>query len=178
MTSNTMIDLDAARRERECPSGLKVVLGGEDFTLPAELPLDVVDILISPRLGLMAVVQTALLDGSSTRNVVDAVMARFESVTALEETKGALTGMVTGLFGDQWDRFAALRPTVQDMAVLVQGLLSKYGVGLGELFASLVSSPSGGGTSSTTSSTSTESTPGTSGGTTETSEPGFSGSAG
>src|SRR6478735_2126544 len=54
------IDLDAARRERQQPDGLPVILAGEEFTLPAELPLDVFDPFLSEDFDLAGLIRDGI----------------------------------------------------------------------------------------------------------------------
>lgn len=165
-----LIDLDAAKREARYPDGIPVTLGGETFTLPAELPVSTFDPLLSDKLDLVGVVSKVLADEASTKSVIDQVLdvltARPDLPTAV---LAAIHDCFRQLFGaEQYETFAAQRPSVQDYFRLVKALVPLYGVSLGEAFASAGSSESDGQTQKQTSPSTTESTPEVSGDSQET----------
>lgn len=108
----TEIDLDAlaaARREAagEAPT---VVFHGETYTLPVELPFDVPESL--------ALVADATLAGDSSAM-----------------TK-AISTMLEGLLGEDYARFRAGRPSMQDVEAFTEAVLKVYGMAPGESPAS------------------------------------------
>ena len=72
------------------------------------------------------------------------------------------------LFGDNYENFRAMRPSVATYLRLTRHLVTLYGVGLGEAFASPTSSVSGGATPKPTSPVTAISTPEVSGSAPET----------
>lgn len=165
--NSPLIDLDAAKREAVFPDGIPVRFGGQDFLLPAELPVDVFDPLLSEDLDLVGVVKQVLAErpedgGDDIGSVVLDVLLTRPGLP--RQTLQAVKQVFAALFGDeQYACFAALRPSVQDYVRLARGLLTAYGVGLGEALGSPDSSESGGETSSQISDASTDSTPAASG---------------
>lgn len=160
-----LIDLDAAKREARYPDGIPVALGGQTFTLPAELPVATFDPLLSDELDLVGVVSKVLADEASTKSVIDQVI---DVLTDRPDLPTAVLAAIHGcfriLFGpEQYETFAAQRPSVQDYVRLVKALVSLYGVNLGEAFASAGSSESDGQTPKPTSQSTTDSTPEVSG---------------
>lgn len=165
-----MIDLDAARRETAYPDGIPVALGGETFLLPAELPVDALDPLLSDDLDLVGVLKQVFeerknsddTDESFGELVLDVLLAR----PALpRQVIQAIKDVFAALFGaEQYDRFVAQQPSINDYLRLGQALLPLMGVGLGEALNSAGSSEPGGETSNPTSPTTTpDSTPAASG---------------
>ena len=59
------IDLDAARRERQQPEGIPVVLGGDTIVLPAELPLDVFDPFLDEEFDLAGLIREGIEKATS-----------------------------------------------------------------------------------------------------------------
>jgi hypothetical protein len=89
------IDLDAARAARAESEPVTVVFGGEEFTLPPELPL--------------------------------------EAATAAGEP----TRFIEVMFGDQHEAFMQLRPSMNDVMTLANGIAAAYGfASVGESVAS------------------------------------------
>lgn len=168
-----MIDLDrdrlarAARREGG-GQAIDVQLGGQRFQLPAELPAAVLDIVLDGDLDLAALVRSAAgvwVDGGADPArqeeagalVIEALMGQ---PTLPVDVARTIRAAVAALFGEaQWARFVALGPSLADVAALIKGLVSEYGVSLGEAFKSPKPSAAGGATSRPTSNGSTTSTP-------------------
>lgn len=164
------IDLQAATRELAYPDGIPVTLpNGQVITAPAEFPLDVLDPLLSEDLDLIGVVKLVVdreprvgEDGETVEDdiatiVVDVLMER---PAILAQVKRAIGQCFAALFSEEdYARFVAARLGVRTLAALVKGLLSEYGVGLGEALGSPASSESSGEPSSPTSDGSTDSTP-------------------
>lgn len=167
------IDLNAGRREAQYPDGINVELGDDSFLLPAELPADLLDPLLSDDLDLAGLIKKgyekrtaaqaagADSDESLGKTVVDLLLDRPDLPKRLVES---IKDVFRVLFGEeQYARFAGQRPSINDYVRLTQALMVMYGVSLGEASASPASSESGGATSSATSSGSTDSTPEASG---------------
>jgi len=156
-------DMDAARREEECPDGIRLVYKGEEFILPAELPIDIFDALLSDDLDLTGIF-TELLN-SEDEDVMKAVLKLLIDRPSLPKVLlDAIHACFRSLFGDEdYPRFRRLRPSIKDVVRLARGLFERYGTSLGEAFASPDSPEAGGATSSQTSSSTTESTPAPSG---------------
>lgn len=152
-------DMDAARREEECPDGIRLVFKGEEFILPAELPIDIFDALLSDELDLTGIF-TELLN-SEDEDVVKAVLKMLIDRPTLPKVMlDAIHACFRSLFGDEhYPRFRSLRPSIKDVVRLARGLFERYGTSLGEAFASRDSSEGAGATSSQDSSSTTESTP-------------------
>lgn len=148
-----MIDMQAARRESEHPDGITIrTRAGTDLTVPAELPADVLDPFLSDDLDLMGLLGNALAartGNSGNSEWLDSILTR----QALpKQAVAAIKDALRLLFGEEsYAAFVADRPSVQDYIRLVRGLADFYGVGLGEAFASLVSSASDGETPNQTS---------------------------
>jgi len=98
------IDLDAARAARQEASGEGpvIVWGGQDYTLPAEIPFETAEEL------------SRLEAAHAAENDVEATDAIIKAISSL-------------LGAEQYERFAAGRPSVDDMAALVDGLSEAYG---------------------------------------------------
>lgn len=161
------LDLDAARRESAYPDGIPLTYQGQLFVLPAELPADVIDPWLSDDLDLAGLVKKVLADdaGNDSDGALDIVLSVLEArPQVLSQVIGAVKESLALLFGaDDYARFVATRPSLPAYGRLIRGLLTLYGVSLGEAFASPSSSTSAGLTQKQTSSTSTTSTPDTSG---------------
>lgn len=109
------IDLDAARaarREAEQDPPV-IVLDGEDFTLPIELPFE-----IAGDLGKL--------------------FAAKGDKDKLAELAGQVVPLIVkGLLGDDHDRFMEHRPSFDDLIVLLEGMAVAYGLAdVGESSAS------------------------------------------
>lgn len=159
-----VIDLDAERREVQYPHGIPVLLRGEQFLFPAEIPADCLDPLFSTELDLMGVLADIVNaeDGSTTTGELVEVIFRRPKLPAA--FYGALKDIYRALLGEaNFDEFTAVRPSVGDYVRLTKALVSVYGVDLGKLFKSDGSSESDGQTSSPTSTATTSSTPEASG---------------
>lgn len=170
MTATNTLDLDAARREsqRIAPT---IVLGGQSFVLPLELPADVIDPLLSDELDLVGLVKQVLADKPTSTNDVNEFLDLLFARPALpRQLIAAVKDSLALLFGaDAYAAFLSQRPSFSDYVRIVKALPGFYGVGLGEAFASPGSSESDGATSKETSESTADSTPAASGGTPETS---------
>jgi hypothetical protein len=157
------IDLDAAKREAAHPEGITIRLGGEDFTLPSELPVDVFDPLLDENLDLVGLIREVLADKDS--DLTDDVLRIIGERPSLpKQLIGAVKDCFALLFGaEQYAAFTAKRPSIQDYLRLAKALPSLYGVSLGEAFASPASPESDGATQKPTSEPTAGSTPETSG---------------
>ncbi len=157
MSRISLIDLDAARREAEVPDALPLTYKGQDFALPAELPADVFDPLLSEDLDLVGIVKPFLADGIDYGQAVIDLLTDRPGVPG--EVVGAIHGVFAALFGEgDYARFRGLKPSLSDYGRLVKALVPAYGIDLGEAFASPASSESDGATQKQTSEPSTDST--------------------
>lgn len=160
------IDLDAARRERQQPEGLPLVIGGQEFNLPAELPLDVFDPFLDETFDLAGLIREGIEKATSTgedgkeRGIEGAVIdILFLRPDLPLDIINRVYRAFEVLFGaEQYKAFKSHRPSLVDYATLFRLLFKAYGVGLGEAFASLASSGDAGEPQQPTSSASTEST--------------------
>ena len=154
-TKSNLLDLDAARRENAHPEGIVVVLGGEEFTLPAELPADVFDPFLAPEFNLSGLILTLFksADDGKELEIADRLMILLLDRPSLPtEVVDAIYTALELLFGaEQWATFKAQRPSFKDLGRLVSGLFRMYGTSLGEAFASVSSVTTAGPTSKQTS---------------------------
>lgn len=169
----TVIEIDAPRREAK-EEGFTIRFRGEDYLLPVELPADALAPFLARELDLVGVMKAiigARADADETgEEVVNALLTRPNLPNGLvEAVRASLECLFTAVDKPakgkptQWNRFLAGHPSIPEYGRLVKGLVTTYGVGLGDLFASLGLSSSGGATSKPTSPGSTGSTPATSG---------------
>jgi hypothetical protein len=167
-----VIDLDAARAaRREAQTRQpRVRLNGVDYPLPVEFPIDVLTPLLGVGLDLGLVARLAADavnadDPQAQRNaiglVLDILVATPELPIQAIDAAQAITRNLLGQ--DGYDALVAMRPSREDLTILIGGVFRLYGVSLGEASPSADSSTSGGATSNETSSDTTESTPETSG---------------
>lgn len=164
------IDLNAARREANQPDGIPVTFGTEDFILPAEFPVDVLDPFLADEFDLAGLIREAMArakdaDGN-TRGIASVVVdTLFERPSLPVEIVKTIFAAYELLFGvEDYARFKSQRPSIGDYARLTGALFEAYGTSLGEAFASPSSSATGGATPSQTSLSSTQdSTPDASG---------------
>lgn len=170
MTDNRVLDLDAGRREAEQPEGLPVIFKGENFLLPAELPVDVFDPFLDEEFDLAGLIRDGMAraknEDGSTKPVSTIVMDTLFNRPALPvEIAKTIFAAFELLFGaEEYARFKALRPSLPDYGRLTAGLFRLYGVSMGEAFASPASSESDGATPKQTLPASTpDSTPAKSG---------------
>ena len=91
-------------------------LGGENFELPAELPVEALEHLAT---------LAAAVEGGD-REALGAA--------------GPLLALFRTLLGEDWPRFAAERPSLEDMLALLDAAMPAYGGSAGE-------SPASGGSS-------------------------------
>ncbi|MFE2723898.1 hypothetical protein [Kitasatospora sp. NPDC059327] len=167
--SDILIDLDAPKREVAYPDGIPVLLGGETFTFPAELPLDALKPLLANNLDLMGIAAQVINDEKND-NIAGGVIDLLINRPHLPRTfLGAIDEVYLQLLGaEQFVRFHDKKPSIPDYVRLTKALIKAYGVNLGKLFGSPTSPTDGGTTSSSTSPTTTSETPATSGGIPET----------
>jgi hypothetical protein len=163
-----LIDLNAERSARAARregggQNITVPFGTERFTLPAELPLVVIDRLLDPD---VEIAQLAIIAVRAFTNSRDDEAGTLIVATLTEHPDlpagfmRAVLSCVEQLFGaDQWTRFQALQPSAQDMVALLKGLFRSYGSGLGEAFSSPAPAASDGTTSKPTSNVTTTLTP-------------------
>jgi hypothetical protein len=150
--------MDAARREVTDPDGMTVVFGGEEFVFPAELPMSVLDPILSPQLDLVGVVTSVMDDNRGlTNGLLDTLLLR---PNLPREVLDAFLDIYRQLLGvEEFAQFAGHNPSVQDYVRLTKALATAYGASLGKFFG-LLSSPDGSGeTSSSTSPDTTSSMP-------------------
>lgn len=159
-----LIDLDAERQARAAKregagEAVDIALCGEQFKLPAELPLAVLERLLDPDVEISQMLILALRAFQQGSEQSGDVIIR--TLTAQPDLPlGFVRAVVSALdllFGpDQWARYQAVNPSAQDTIALVRGLLAGYGVGLGEAFSSPELSESAGSTPKPTSAASTD----------------------
>ncbi len=158
-----LIDLDAAKREAAYPDGIPVTLGGQTFTLPAELPTDVLTPIVTLNLPdlLKKVLDERDKGGASDEDSLGELILDilFDRPDLPADLLQAVFDVAAALFGDQYADFTAKRPSINDYMRLASALMPLYGVSLGEALGSPDSSESGGETSSPTSNSTTASTP-------------------
>jgi hypothetical protein len=171
MTDLDLIDLDAervARREANAKHP-RLRLDGTTYDLPVEFPLDVLSPILDVKIDLALVAhllnQAMSANTEDQRNAVSIILDILVTNPDLPiEAIDAGKTVARNLLGD--DAYAALvriRPSREDLSVLVRGVMRAYGVSLGEASRSADSSESDGATSSETSTDTTDSTPATSG---------------
>jgi hypothetical protein len=104
------VDLDAARAARREAKGEDIIVrfGGNDFTMPPELPFEVVEVLGDIRDA-----------GEDAPRMANAIFQMFQI-----------------LLGDQFETFKAARPSMDDLNAMLEGVMAEYGVTLGEQEAS------------------------------------------
>lgn len=172
-----MIDLDlaAAQREISNPEGLPLKFRGQEFLLPAELPVDVFDPFLSEEFDLAGLIREGVTrykaaksaedDGGKKVSIAGIVVdTLFDRPTLPLDLLDAIYSAFELLFGaEQYATFKALRPSIPDYAALMAGLFQEYGVSLGEAFASPSSSETDGATQKETSESTPTSTPEVSG---------------
>lgn len=150
----------AARREGSDDPNVRVTFDGNEYVLPPELPASVLDPLIDGDLDLVGLIKVAYDASRDQRRSADS-RDRMESMI-WETLAGhpdlpvsvvrAIRDSLALLFGaDQWAAFQASAPSLSDIGALIVGLVSEYGVGLGEALRSANSSGTGGTTSNPTS---------------------------
>jgi hypothetical protein len=164
MTAENFIDLDEQRNARREGRGedVQVKFNGNVYSLPAELPSEVFDPLLDMKEDLAGIVRAvATVAAKANAQTVEVVMRVLtEHPTLPVQVIDILRGSLITLFGlEQWERFQASRPSINDIFALFMGLSRMYGVGLGEASGSSASSESDGANSQPTTSSSTESTP-------------------
>lgn len=156
------LDLDAGTREASYPDGILIVLGGNEYTFPAELPIDVFDPFLSEELDVVDLIRSlyAILSTERGETTTDALLTLLQQRPGLhKQIIAAVREALALLLGaDQYAAWVASRPTVTGLMRLAGALMDEYGVALGELFASPNSSTTGGATQKETSGQSTDST--------------------
>jgi hypothetical protein len=116
------VDLDAlgaARREalKEAP---EVIFKGESFLLPPEPDGRIIELLAN----------VALLGEQA------------DDPAKMAEGANAIHVLCKSMLGDEWDRFAALQPSLMDLMALAEAFPDLYGLDSGESPASPSPSPS------------------------------------
>lgn len=109
------VDLNAARaarREGKDKAGPEVKFGRRTFKLPVELPFEAV------------------------QHIVDMGELDPDDEDGRAATPRLMLGIVRGILGDDFGKFMAERPSTEDVAALVEGVLKEYGLDAGELPAS------------------------------------------
>jgi len=106
------VDLDAARAARAEANGQAptVKFGGQVFELPTEMPYTIVE-------------------------SVNAMQAAQEDGDGYGITK-QLTAIAVDLFGDRYEEFLKLHPSMLDMQILLENIAPLYGLTSGESQAS------------------------------------------
>lgn len=150
-------DLDAALGEL---ADKPLRYQGQEFTLPAELPAACLSPFLADDLGLIDLIADALEDENDDTDVLDLVFAALKKRPALPKQllDAAATSLRTLMGDEQYAAFQGLRPSVNAYLLVARGILTEYGVGLGDFFGSAESSETGGENSKGTSSDTTEST--------------------
>ena len=121
---NNIVDLDAARAARNEAKKVQFVVrfGGEDFTLPQELPMDTLE----PLMEMQEV--GAILEKEGEQEVSPATQV------AMVKALSALTQSLLG--EEQFARFKAHQPSMDDFHGFVDGALGSFGVNQGNSGAS------------------------------------------
>jgi hypothetical protein len=143
-----VIDLDAHRRESVYPDGITLRFGGEEFVLPAQFPLEVLDPFLDEDLGLVEIIRDFVKDDEQddVASILDTLVSR---PGLPKQAVGAVSEALEILFGaEQWQRFvnSPARPGAGDYLFIGRNLIRAYGVTLGEAFASPDSAENGGAT--------------------------------
>jgi hypothetical protein len=158
-----VIDLDAERREVQYPDGIPVKFGGDQFILPAELPAEALDPILSDELDLVGLLGDVIESADGDAGVTEVVTALFRRPSLPRKFLAAVRETYAILLGEQYEGFLKQRPSIGDYVRLTTGLTEVYGVELGKLFRSVGSSENAGATSNPTSPDTTGSTPDASG---------------
>ncbi|MBG7704914.1 hypothetical protein HCJ76_44335 [Streptomyces sp. MC1] len=171
------IDISAERREVQFPNGIAVKIRDDwDALFPAELPADALDPLLSDELNLMGLL-AEVMNSSGEFGTGEIIDLLFRHSDLPRQFVAAVKRIYAELLGpEQFEDFAAHKPSVPEYIRLTKALATVYGVDLGKAFGLGGSSESDSGTSSLTSADSTESTPAVSGSAQD--SPGSSDSAG
>lgn len=98
------IDVNAARaaRREATQAGPEVVIGDSKFVLPVEMPFEVTEHL--------------------------ATLKQAEQAKDNSLISGAILSVLRVLFGDQYEEFMKEQPSMQDIEVLLEGLMEEYGM--------------------------------------------------
>lgn len=169
------MDLDAARRARQAKKGgpEPLVFGGETIAvLPAEFPLDVLEPLIQGVNLDVALLVASIMDALEAEKRDKSGMALVKLIVEMlvqnprlpAELLTAGKEMLKRLIGETgYEAFVAERPSREDLAEFITGLLAKYGwkdIGdvLGESSEPDDGSPDGKTSTPTSGTTSTAST--------------------
>lgn len=153
------LNLDSARAARaETKKAPTVTIGGRALTLPAELPLEVLDPLTTLNVDISLLIRQ-VMDARAAggdraqEDIVSAVIDMLVVNPSLPtDVIAAVKEMTRRLFGeDGYVHLAAQRLTITDIGVLAKWIMRRYGVGLGEASRSSDSSEDSGTTSKPTS---------------------------
>lgn len=135
------LNIDALLGEQEDKT---LTYKGQAFTLPAELPAATLAPFLSPKLGLIPLLQEALKDADDDANVIELVLNVIGDkqelpMALLAAGKDALRDL---LGDDQYAAFMALKPSIPALALIARGLVTEYGMSLMAFFGSDGSSQS------------------------------------
>lgn len=150
------LDLDAIAAELDVDGTRTLRFRGVTFTVPSELPADVLLPLIDPELDLVGVFGSLMVldDDGKVDEVIDGLLSRSSLASDLWQ---AFMEALRRLFGDeQLQQLQDTRPSLQAYVRLVKGLWRMYGVGLGEASQPSSSSENTGGSPKETSNSTTE----------------------
>lgn len=124
---SNIIDLDAAKAARNEAKKVQHVIrfGGEDFTLPQELPMDTLE-------PLMAMQEVGdLIEKEGEQEVSPATQLAMVQ---------ALSALTRSLLGDEaYARFQAHQPSMDDFHQFIDGALGSFGLSQGNSGASVTS---------------------------------------
>lgn len=123
------IDLDKARAARREAAGEAptFVLDEREFALPAEMPFEVIEKVGEIRAA-------AVIDPKTGEPELDADGEPRMDATIVA---GAILGMFKIMLGDaEYAAFMQLRPSMDDLSALFDGVMAEYGVTPGESQAS------------------------------------------
>lgn len=120
-TNVTDLDKKRAARNEQNPEPHAIVLGGEKFVLPLEMPLDIIE----PLMDVQTVQGTLPEDPKDMKPEQQVAM-----IHALQATCTAILGEA------DYKRFRSVRPSLEDYQAFVDASLAAYGLSEGESGAS------------------------------------------
>ena len=153
------LDLDVAASRREAQgTPVQFKVRNETYSLPVELPLDTIDLLLSDEVGLVEFAKKVMATSDDVSDgIVKVLLSGGNVPKALMDAAYAV--MMSLLGEEQYKKWRDGRPSLIEFGKILGYLFTAYGVSLGEAFVSLTSSIDAGATSKQTSPDSTESTP-------------------